>query len=247
MSGHLEDIVELYTALQDLKASEDVLNGIPEWMQELHEEYSARKAELDELESQIEDLVAERRASEAVVEDSQEKLRHFQEQIGRVRNQREYAAVLQEIDSVKEVIRRSEDQALGTLASQDQAQTPRNELQAEFSDLNEKYAVELAKWEAQKPDVAQEADRLRSKIDSIKERLTPAVQKQFERIYERHKGVALAPIRKLSRLSKGPQIEHCGICNYRVRPQIVVEIKNHGNIVQCDNCARILYIDEELD
>jgi predicted nucleic acid-binding Zn-ribbon protein len=247
MSSHLENIVELHTTLQELKTSEEVLNGIPDWMQELHEEYSARKAELDELEAQIEGLGAERRASEAVVEDSQEKLKHFQEQIGRVRNQREYAAILQEIDTTKETIRLSEEEALGALANQDQAQTPRDELEASFAELKDKYAAELAKWEAQKPQVAEEAEKLREKIATIKEHLSPAIQKQFERIYERHSGVALAPIRKISRLSKGPQIEHCGICNYRVRPQIVVEIRNQGNIVQCDNCARILYFDEELE
>ena len=247
MSSHLENIVELHTALQELRDSEEVLNGIPEWMQELHDEYSARKSELDEVEAQIESLGAERRASEVVAEDSQEKLKHFQEQIGRVRNQREYAAILQEIDSTKEIIRLSEEEALGALASQDEARTPRDELEAAFADLRDKYAAELAKWEAQKPGVAEEAEQLRKKIDAIKERLTPAIQKQFERIYERHNGVALSPIRKLSRLSKGPKIEHCGFCNFRVRPQIVVEIRNQGSIVQCDNCTRILFFDEEVD
>lgn len=247
MSSHLENIVELHTALQELRNSEEALNGIPEWMEELHEEYSARKAELDEIEAQIESFGADRRASEAIAEDSQEKLKHFQDQIGRVRNQREYAAILQEIDSAKEVIRVSEEAALAALASQDEAGTPRDELEASFADLRDKYAAELAKWEAQKPGVADEASQLRKRIDAIKERLTPAIQNQFERIYKRHKGMALAPIRKLSRLAKGPEIEHCGVCNFRVRPQVVVEIRNKGNIVQCDNCTRILFFDEAED
>ena len=53
----------------------------------------------------------------------------------------------------------------------------------------------------------------------------------------------LAAGQKVERVGKGPQIYSCGACNFRVRPQSVVEIANNGSLVLCDSCRRILYLE----
>jgi predicted nucleic acid-binding Zn-ribbon protein len=45
----------------------------------------------------------------------------------------------------------------------------------------------------------------------------------------------------------GGTMWHCTACNYNVRPQIVVEIRNNGSLIQCDSCKRILYFEESAD
>ncbi len=35
----------------------------------------------------------------------------------------------------------------------------------------------------------------------------------------------------------------CGACNYRVRPQVVVEIRTQGSLIECDSCKRILFVE----
>ncbi len=67
----------------------------------------------------------------------------------------------------------------------------------------------------------------------------------FDRILDRYPGGALAPVRSIERPGKGQREWHCGACNYRVRPQAVVEIRNGSNLVQCDSCKRILYLEAE--
>jgi predicted nucleic acid-binding Zn-ribbon protein len=37
---------------------------------------------------------------------------------------------------------------------------------------------------------------------------------------------------------------HCGACNYRVRPQSVVMVRNEGALQPCDSCQRILYLED---
>ena len=100
----IDTVVDLQTAHDELKAAEALLQGIPDWMRELHEEYTTRRAEIEAIEKAMEEAVGVRRDAEAGVADSQEKLQHYQEQIGRVRNQREYSALLQEIDLIKQQI-----------------------------------------------------------------------------------------------------------------------------------------------
>ena len=66
----------------------------------------------------------------------------------------------------------------------------------------------------------------------------------FDRIYGRYGGQALAAVRVMDRTGRGPIVYHCEACNFRVRPQVVVEIKDRGSLVQCDSCKRILYVPE---
>lgn len=243
MKTHLSLVVRLQQSLDELQANQTQLDGIPDWMQELHGRYSERKSEIDALTETQEEAASERRAAEAEASDYQEKLKTYQEQIGRVRNQREYSALLQEIDTVKENIRQAEERALAAIESHDETQVKLDEERAAFTELDEQYQTELAKWEEQKPEVRHQVDALGKEVKKLEEQLPHNVLDLFRRILERHDGHALALVQKVERVGKGPQIWSCGVCNYRVRPQSVVEITNNGSLVLCDSCRRILYLE----
>jgi uncharacterized protein len=245
MTQHLDTIVELQGALDQLRGAERRLHDIPDWMKELHEEHEARRGEIEALEESAEALSRDRRAAEAAVGDAQEKLKKYQQQINKVSTQREYGALLQEIDTAKAQIAASEEQALSLLERFEQTQKELGEKRESFKDVEGRYAAELARWEGEKPAVAEQVQELQGRIAALKERLPKGLVSQYERIRDRHPNGALAPIRLLERPGgRGPREWHCGACNYRVRPQVVVEIKNSGSLVQCDSCKRILYVEE---
>ncbi len=244
--SHLRAILELQQALDEVRAAEELLAGIPDWMRELHEQYSARKAEIDALEAEIEGLRQERRVHEGETVDYREKVKHYQEQISQVRNQREYGALLQEIDGAKEQIRTLEEKALAAMERQEEIQLRLVEEQESFRELDERHAAGLKKWEAEKPGVEQQAVKLRDRIAVLRDRVPRNLLSQFERIAERYGGQALAPVQKIDR-GKGPSMWHCGACNYRVRPQSVVLIQTQGSVELCDSCKRILYFAEAPD
>jgi len=244
MSQHLETIVELQDALIQLQEAEHRLNSIPDWMRELHAEYSTTKAEIDTIQEAVESAAREHRAAEAVASDAQEKLKKYQQQINRVSNQREYGALLQEIDTVKTQISSSEEQAITSLGQHEKAEKELAERTASFQDLNKRYVTELARWESEKPGVAREVKELKARIAGLRGKLTRAVLSQFDRILDRNPGGALAAIRLIERPGgKGQKEWACTSCNYRVRPQSVVEIRNGEHLVQCDSCKRILYVE----
>ncbi len=247
MENQLRTIVELQTGLDDLKSAQERLHGIPDWMKDLHEEHAGRKAEIDELAAEIEAAAAERRAAEAEMQVCQEKLRTYQEQIGLVRNQREYGALLHEIDTTKTQVKSLEDQAFAAMERQDVTRKSLEEKREAFRDLDERYGKELEKWNAEKPDVEKQIEVLEGRIETLRERLPRGLATQFDRIFERHNGRALAQVHEMERRGRAPQMWHCGVCNFRVRPQAVVEIVNHGRVVLCDSCKRILYIAEAED
>jgi uncharacterized protein len=245
MSQNLQTVVALQQALTDLDHAQERLTGIPEWMRELHEEYTQRKEEIAALEQAEETAAHERRAAEAAIEDAQVKLRRYQEQINQVTTQREYGALLQEIDTAKHQVAELEEQALAAVARREEAQQAlAAELEA-FHELDQRYNAEMEKWEAEKPGVARQVEELEQQVEELKGGLPRPLLSQFLRILEHHQGEALAPVRSVSRGPREPQIFHCGVCNYRVRPQVVVDIRNNGVLLQCESCKRILYVVDE--
>src|SRR5215217_1734070 len=83
MNQNLHNILELQGALIGLKEAEQRLHGIPDWMRELHEEHEVRKTEIQALEETAEEAARQRRTAEAGVQDAQEKLKKYQQQINK--------------------------------------------------------------------------------------------------------------------------------------------------------------------
>ena len=239
----LETVISLHKALTQLDDLEQRLSGVPEEMRELHERYQADRAELDRLEAIVEEARAERRAAEAGAQDATVKLKHYQEQVNRVRTQREYSAILQEIDQTRELSRGREEEALAAMEKQEAAETEIAAVRQEFDEIEAQYQVELEKWEAAKPGVAAQAETLRAEIATLREAVPPPSLMLFERVREANQGDALAEVREIQR-SRGARMWHCTACSYNVRPQVVVEIRNQGSLVQCDSCRRLLFIEE---
>ena len=243
MTTHLRTIVRLQAALDALRRAEKQLSGVPEWMEELHGQHSARLAEIAAVGEAAETATADRRRAEAAIQDATEKLKHYQQQISLVRTQREYSALLQEIDTVKGSIKGLEEQALAGMEGYEQAQKKLAEERGAFADLDERYQQALSQWQSERPAVEQQAETLRAEVAQLRAELPRPTLTNFERVYERRAGDAVAPLRKSS--APGGAIYHCGGCNYRVRLQVVGEIRNKGSLVQCDGCRRFLFVPED--
>jgi uncharacterized protein len=245
MTSNLDTIVELQSALDQLRDTERRLSEIPDWMRELHAEHATAQAEIAALDGAATEAGKDRRSAEAAVADAQERLKKYQQQINKVSTQREYGALLHEIDGTKSQITTQEEQAFAALERLDKAQRDLEARRESFRGLEERYAEELARWEAEKPAIAAQAEELRGRIAGLKGGLPKGLISQYERIRERLSSGALAPVRSFARPGRPQREWHCGVCNYRVRPQVVVEIRNTGDLVQCDSCKRILYIPQD--
>ena len=245
MESPLETVTELQEALNELASLETQLAGIPHWMQELHDEHSSRQDQIAAIVGELETAASERRTAESEISDHQEKLKTYQEQISLVRNQREYGALLHEIDLVKGQIQLCEERALAALEVQEESQQRLDSEREQFRDLDGRYADAQAKWNAEKPGLASQAETLRARVKELEGRMPINILALFRRILDRHAGQALAVVRKIERPGKAPQMWHCEACNYHVRPQSVVQIADQGSIVFCDSCKRILILDRD--
>ena len=104
----------------------------------------------------------------------------------------------------------------------------------------------MARWEGEKPGVARQVEALKGRVAELK---TGACRAAWSRSSSASStaipAARLAPVRPIERPGQKQREWHCSACNYRVRPQVVVEIRNGDTLVQCDSCKRILFFAEE--
>ena len=247
MPGVLDSIVALQKTLDELEAVDRRLNSIPDWMQELHEEHSTKKSEIEAAAEVASQAEMSRREAEGELADAQEKLKHYQEQISRVSTQREYGALLKEIDTVKSRIAEAEKNALDALETKENAEGEKNTLEEGFQELDGRYKAELEKWEGEKPAFQTQKKELEGRETELREGIPRNMQTFFDRLRQRMDGKAIAPVVRLNMQRSNNAMWHCASCNYNVRPQLAVELRRSGEINQCESCRRILYLPVEAE
>ncbi|MEM7349464.1 MAG: hypothetical protein AAF657_01570 [Acidobacteriota bacterium] len=244
MSGPLEAIVSLQKTLTELADADQRLNSIPDWMSELHEEHSLQKAEIDAVDAVGQTAEQERREAEGALADAEALQKRYQEQLGKVSTQREYGALLKEIDTAKEQITSSEQAAIEAAERKEESDAKLTEMREAFRDLDTRYKTELDKWESEKPAVAETVKQLEARSEELRGAVPRNVLVLFDRLFERSNSQALARVRKM-KMARGNAMWHCDVCSYNVRPQVLVEIREQGALNQCESCKRILYWEDE--
>lgn len=236
-------LIVFHRLARELALANARLEGVPEEMRSLHDEYTAARAELDELARGAEEAALDRRQREAAVADAQEKVKKFQGQVSLVRKQNEYVALLSEIDQSKNALRAAEEGALESIEKADRLARELAERRQGIGGLEERYQAALADWEAKKPAVAEEVRALSAQVAEKQAELPRQVVMQYDRIAVKYKGDVLSTVRRAER-PNGAVLWHCGTCNYQLRSQLALEVRTKGAVVQCDGCKRFLLADD---
>src|SRR4029078_1848124 len=100
----------------------------------------------------------------------------------------------------------------------EQAQKKLTEERAAFADLDARYQQALAQWQSERPGVEQQGETLRAEVNQRRAELPRPVLTNFERVYERRNGDAVAPLKKST--APGGPIHHVGGGDYRARLQV---------------------------
>lgn len=209
----------------------------PAEIQELEEANRRRREELEELEAAVADTEELLRDVRRQEQEYDLELKHFQRQKGMVTNEREFTAVISEIDYATKAReeasrRRAELEAeLGRLAG---------EIESRRGSQPEDEAAQreiVDQWERRKDELKQEVHQLATEAQSIESELRPKNRSRFLRLLESKKGAAVVPLAEGS----------CSACHFAVRPHLQQRIRRCQEIITCEHCYRILYLPEALE
>ncbi len=248
MSQLTDTVLELHGVLTRIEALNKQVNEVPASMKELQQEHDSTQAEIEALRAIIDETEIERRSAEGEAVELTTKADGYQAQISDVQTQREYGALLSEIDTSKGQAKESEERAIAATERHDEAAKTLEELTERFKDQDQAYQEQLAEWESQRPGVKKELKAKDAEAEALRQALPAQARAIFQRLYDMHDGQPLARIVSVDRVNKKAKaIWRCSECNYSIRPQLVVEVRTSEEIVLSECCRqKILVIEDPI-
>jgi uncharacterized protein len=232
LNHDVEKLWELQTVLTQLNDREKQLTTKPEAFAAIDREWQAANDEMSSLEQQIEASSKERRRVDGELADQQELLKKYQGQLMQVKNQQQYAAAWKEIDAARKHVKELEDAELKAMSEVETLQKELDERRGGSTGLKSRWDEAHDTWQSSLGQLQQEAAQLRDRAAAIEAQLPPRVKGDFYRIYNQRQKIAVAPVAN----------ESCSACRTRVRPQVAQQLKR-GELVHCEGCHRILYVE----
>jgi predicted nucleic acid-binding Zn-ribbon protein len=187
---------------------------------------------MEKLQQQIEQHSRERRRVDGELSDQQELLKKYQGQLMQVKNQQQYAAAWKEIDATRKQVKELEDSTLKTMSDVDALQKQNDDLAAGSVELKSRWDAEHAAWQHSLGDLRKEVEQLKARAAKIEAALPERLSREFHRIFKQRQGVAIARV----------VADSCNGCRTRVRPAVLQQLKR-GDLVHCEGCSRILYLE----
>jgi predicted nucleic acid-binding Zn-ribbon protein len=227
----LELLRELQRIDLDLKHIKEERERYPKEIKKLDEKKNIEKEKMQKEKERIELLEKERRQKEGHLNLEQEKIKRAEGRMFEVKTNKEYQALLNEVDAIKEASSREEEEILKILDEID-------ELKKSLSKREKEVAVVMEKVEAEKKIIQEKMvqdDEIWKKRMERREVLTKQLESKLYKLYntlkEKRQGVGVVSVKH----------ETCQGCFVNVPPQMFIEVQKNNALIRCPNCNRILH------
>jgi uncharacterized protein len=221
-----------YQVLEDKKAQlirgyEDTpkrLAEIEKEFQEIEGTYLSKKAEHDNAKKL-------HRSLEQNIADLGARIARSKKRMGEVKTNKEYHAILKEIEEIKKEISAREDESLEIMETVESLGREMAELEKEINGRKSKLEEDRKLLQKESAQLKERLDRLESIQEKVRGKLKPDLLKRSEFLIKKQAGVAVAAV----------QNGVCQVCHMNIPPQKFIELQRDDAIHQCPHCHRFLF------
>jgi predicted nucleic acid-binding Zn-ribbon protein len=236
----MDEQLSLLIALQEIdtkiRAVAGEKNRLPGILAALERRRDTTKEELDKAKEALQTAQKNKRDRDKDLEAGVQKIEKLKSRTSDIKTNKEYTALLKEIETAEQEDKAIEDEILGLMEKIDAAG-------AEIASA-EKHAAE--------EEVTIETDRKQHEAEFSKlEEELKALEQTRQNAASRLWPSALARYQKLVRAKSGAVVvatrgESCSGCHMSIPPQVYVNVKKNDSIIGCPHCGRILYSTEPI-
>jgi predicted nucleic acid-binding Zn-ribbon protein len=236
----VKDTLKKLVALQKIDAQmfeyRRELRENPARLYELKAKFDKKKDRLQQLETRAKELERSKKAQELDLKVKDEAIAKADTVLMTLKTNKEYQAKLFEIENLKADKSLIENEVLKFM---EETETLAKEIEKEKGVV----AAEEKAYLVEKELVDQANAQVQLKVDGLggeRKQATEGIDRDtlamYERIVENRDGLALVPIVGNA----------CGGCFMNVPPQVVNKIKMYDELVRCEICARLMYLQEDM-
>ena len=224
----LVELQAVDTQLQDLN---ELLGDLPKKVNKLRlEEESLIKA-VDEGNNRLKEIELALNKAEHHMAEIKQKIDKLKDQLSLVTSNKQYDALTQEIDYLKQVMNEAELEDLGLEEEKETLHSDLKEKEENLEFLSEDLRIRRGRLENLISESADKKSELEKEREKKSIHIDPSVLSRYVRVSDARDGLAVVTIDGNS----------CSGCGFVVPPQTVSVIRKKTLLYNCDVCSRFLY------
>lgn len=233
MRDQLRLLAELQQLDSRLRALAIEKEALPQQLHAYQQACNEVREQLTSAREQIEDTERRRRALERDIDTDNDRLTKAQNRLHEVKTNKEYSAVLAEMEAGKQRIVSLEDQVLELMEGAEENRETCQRCEQRLEEATRELAEQERKVSEAQDVVSGHIATHGGEREELATRLQPELFTAYQRVAQRVGNTAAA-------VELTTTDETCGGCYLRVRPQLVSEVRKQETIVTCPHCKRIL-------
>ena len=197
----------------------------------MDEREKIEKEKVQKEREKVESLEKERRQKEGLLNTEMDKVKRTKERMFEVKTNKEYQAILSEIEAIEEASSKGEEDVLRLMEEID-------DVKKSLAKRESEAAINLAKIEAERKGIREKmthGDALWKKQIERREILFKQIASDLSKLYdtlnEKRQGLSVVTVKQGT----------CQGCFVNIPPQMFIEVQKTNAIVRCPHCSRILY------
>lgn len=237
--------------LYELFLADQQLKGMRSRLDAALKRHQVQKTRLSQLQQQKNELTQQHLAAQANAQsfehqarDMEAKVEHLRQQMNAVRNNKEYSALLVEVNTLKIEKGKMEEQALGRMEEVDRFAGLVRDVETRLVEQQKLTALAEQEVQKSKTDLGHDIEKLTAARQTAAEQLTPDLLDIYEKAARTHDDGAMAEVIEEDRR----HMEYtCGGCYMSIPVELLNSLlsKNDKPAI-CPNCGRLLYVADQL-
>jgi len=225
----LVKLQKIVTEIQKLQVS---LKEMPARLGILDEQLEKFMRSVEDDENDISELNKKYRAYESDVQVNLGKIQKSQEKLRSVKTNKEYQSSLKEIEDIKLINSKIEDEMLEFLEQIEGAENKLNERKQHYSQIVDDTNREKDQIKRDAEQCEQMLAQLESDRNVVTNALDSTILDIFFRVQAKQSdGVAIAEVKDAV----------CQGCNLNIPPQMYIDLQHRNSLKNCPSCERIIY------
>lgn len=221
--------------LQDISSEIDTLTAkrvdLPQDIQRLGKELEDIDRELKEDEQKVERLKADHKAQETDLKNGIEQIKKAKVRLLEVKTNKEYEALLKEIDSFQDKSNSAEDEIIRMLDAIDTAGELLKRREKETAERRAGCEKEIRAREEELNSIDSKLEEAYQRREKVRSKTKASVLKKFDLIKTRRGNLIVVPVWKAT----------CHGCHMNIPPQMYNELQRNDRLMLCPHCDRIIY------
>ncbi len=208
---------------------------LPEKISKLDEEFNNFLADMETEKNKVDDLQKQHKEKEEKLKRGVENLKKTKDRLFDVKTNKEYQAILKEIEVIESKNSEIEDEIIVALDELDRAKAQLKTKESEHKTVRAEYEQSKKKLEDELQLLDEELVTCQQNGSDYAKQIDNPLLQRYETIKGRRNGLAVVSVWK----------EICDGCHMNIPPQMYNELLTSEDIMQCPFCSRIIYWDDK--